>query len=116
MTPAEFTAQRKQIGLTQAGLAARLGLTARAIQHYEGGTLALDAIAARAFRLCCASLRAAELRGWGRCDGAPVSAGPRQDAAAEPLEGGLRAKVGSSGRRYPRDGEGHSETRTTSEG
>ena len=112
MTPAEFTAQRKQIGLTQAGLAARLGLTARAIQHYEGGTrpipvtvtLALDAIAARAFRLCCASLRAAQLRGWGGCDDAPVSVGPRQDAAAEPLEGGLRAQVGSRGYRRPRDG------------
>ena len=38
MTPDEFRATRKAAGLTQLELAERMGVTMRAVQHWEGGT------------------------------------------------------------------------------
>lgn len=44
MTPEEFTATRKAIGLTQIELAARLGVTSRAVQDLEAGASRLKAL------------------------------------------------------------------------
>ena len=38
MTPYEFRATRRSIGLTQTELAERMGVTVRAVVHWEGGT------------------------------------------------------------------------------
>ena len=38
MTPAEFKEARARLGLTEPKLAALCQVSARAVQHYEGGT------------------------------------------------------------------------------
>jgi transcriptional regulator with XRE-family HTH domain len=38
MTPADLTATRKTLGLTQTQLGEAIGVSLRAIQHYEAGT------------------------------------------------------------------------------
>ena len=38
MNPGEFRATRKSIGLTQTELAERMGVTVRAVLHWERGT------------------------------------------------------------------------------
>ena len=40
MTPADFTAARKSLGLTQAGLAAALDVSKRTVEALEAGTVA----------------------------------------------------------------------------
>ena len=42
MNPDEFRATRKSIGLTQTELADRMGVTLRAVQHWEAGTKAIS--------------------------------------------------------------------------
>ena len=38
MTPTQLTSAIKRLGLTQAGLAAHLGVTTRAVEHWTAGT------------------------------------------------------------------------------
>ena len=42
MSPDEFRATRKAAGLTQTEMADRMGVTARTVQHWEGGTKAIS--------------------------------------------------------------------------
>lgn len=42
MTPAELRAIRKRLGLTQTGLAARIGVHLRSVQKWEGGERAIS--------------------------------------------------------------------------
>ncbi len=53
MTPQEFGQAREALGLTQAALAVELGLTPRAIKHYDGGTRTIP----RIVELAIAALR-----------------------------------------------------------
>lgn len=50
MTPAEYRTHREQLGLTQAGLAALLGLPREAIVRREAGTQRITEEAAIALR------------------------------------------------------------------
>ena len=42
MTPAALTARRHALGLTQAAMADRLGVTARTLQRWEAGTIKIN--------------------------------------------------------------------------
>lgn len=48
MTPADFIAARRAMGLTQRALAERLGVSTRAVQHWEAGTRPVPRYAERA--------------------------------------------------------------------
>lgn len=50
MSPAQYRTERTQLGLTQAGLAARLGLAREAIVRREAGTQRITEEAAIALR------------------------------------------------------------------
>ncbi len=50
MTPTEFRELRARLGLTQAALAARLGVTDRAVRRYEAGDRAIAEPIARLLR------------------------------------------------------------------
>jgi DNA-binding XRE family transcriptional regulator len=44
MTPDDFRDWRRRLGWTQADAATKLGLTVRAIKHYEGGTRGISPV------------------------------------------------------------------------
>jgi transcriptional regulator with XRE-family HTH domain len=44
MRPDDFRDWRRRLGWTQADAAAKLGLTVRAIKHYEGGTRGISPV------------------------------------------------------------------------
>lgn len=58
MSPAEYKAQREKLGLTQAGLAAMLGIPREAVVRREAGTQRITEEAAIALR----SLRPAKTK------------------------------------------------------
>jgi DNA-binding XRE family transcriptional regulator len=60
VTPLEFRATRKALGLTQTELAAALDLSRDAIARYEGGRLAIP----RVVELAVAAKLAADRRDW----------------------------------------------------
>lgn len=51
MTPAELKEARQSLGLTQTQLAEKLGVTLRAVQHYEGGSRQIPEPTARLIAL-----------------------------------------------------------------
>jgi transcriptional regulator with XRE-family HTH domain len=54
MSPADYKAHRKKLGLTQAGLAALLGVPRESISRRESGKQAITAEAVLALRAICA--------------------------------------------------------------
>ena len=51
MTAAEFHANRRRLGLTQAGLAGLIGVTAHAVANWESGRRGVPLYAANMLRL-----------------------------------------------------------------